>query len=55
MTQLAHDAVLLEIPVDISRLYDEDDPNYSLWIHALCEEVLESRKRQKREAEKKSK
>jgi hypothetical protein len=45
VTQLAHDAVMLKIPVDTGRLFD-GDRDYELWIGALVDRVYVTRRKQ---------
>ena len=45
-TELAHAAVMLEIPFDPHDLYFTADQDYLVWLNTLCEKVLESRRRQ---------
>jgi hypothetical protein len=35
--------VILEVPVDTDRLYDDDDPHYVLFLAALVESVADAR------------
>ena len=42
MTSLAVQAVLLEIPVDLNRLYDGDDPLYELFLVSVVERVADA-------------
>ena len=50
MTQLAHDCVLLEIPVDLHKLYRVDDPEYELWLWEVADKVSRTRKSQEKKA-----
>jgi hypothetical protein len=45
VTALAREAVLLEIPVNLDRLFSDKDPHYELWIQSLVEEVAAKRKK----------
>lgn len=51
MTDLAHDAVLLGIPIDTWRLYAGDDPDYELWVSLLVDRVTSSKRRMAKELE----
>lgn len=42
MTQLVHDAALMKVPVDTSRLFD-GDAMYAAWILAIVERVNETK------------
>jgi hypothetical protein len=51
--QLAHDCVMLEIPVDTGRLYDGDDPYYELWLRTLAQKVEVTKRAQAQQAKQK--
>lgn len=45
MTDLAYACVLLEIPFDPGRLYEDNDENYRIWLGELVDRV-NARRRQ---------
>jgi hypothetical protein len=53
---VAHNAVLAGVPIDLVRIYDQEDPGYALFIEAVTESVRETMKaadeKAKREARK---
>ena len=49
VTSLAVQAVLLEIPVDLNRLYDGDDPLYELFLVSVVERVADAHRAQESE------
>lgn len=55
MTKLAHDCVLLGIPVDTWRLFYCDDPFYELWLTGLADRVHDTKRTQQKKAEAKGK
>lgn len=54
MTNLAVQAVLLEIPVDLNRLYDGDDPLYELFLVGVVDRVAEAHRAQEAEMKRNS-
>jgi hypothetical protein len=44
VTILAHDAALAGLSVDTTRLYDGDDPYYELWLSALIDRLIETKR-----------
>lgn len=54
MTDLAVQATLLEVPVNLDRLYDGDDPNYELWITEVVDRVGAVHRAKRKEVEKKN-
>lgn len=52
MTTLAVQAALLEIPVDLTRLYEGDDPLYELWLADVVDRVAQVHRAQEAEMKK---
>jgi hypothetical protein len=37
---------MLEVPIDLSRLYDDGDPDYRLWMECVVTRVYRTREQQ---------
>jgi hypothetical protein len=46
VTQLAFSVAMLGIPVDLGRLYDDDDPRFTGWVASVADMVYEAHRTQ---------